>query len=434
MTRMTPAIADRPHDDAEGADDVHEAARRIARFARTADPDALWPGLTERARVAAAREIERVTRLVLAGAASVPLDPDGHHAAYALGIAGHTTGMGPLLGRWIEDGRVDAADDARAVLARHLAHGRVRAARMEREGLPALDALATAGLAPVLLKGAHTGRVYFEEPGVRRMNDVDVLVSAAGVAQAESTLLGAGFHPDGAPHRPYKRDWLAPGVDPGVFSVERNDARSRWALELHASLDRVHHPGAVARLDALRDDTVWLVVAGRPLRGLGAVPLLLTLACHCAQELDGSRLLRLVELVRVIRAERAAGRLAWDDVLARLRRTGAARFAHPAFALAEQLAPGTVDVRVLALGRAESTWAARHTIDRLTPAGGSLDDRGVLRQLMWTRGPVSIAQRVLRSAWPASFLRPREVPAGWRIRLRRLHAGVLSLRAPDERA
>jgi hypothetical protein len=52
---------------------------------------------------------------------------------------------------------------------------------------------------------------------------------------------------------------------------------------------------------------------------------------------------------------------------------------------------------------------------------------------MWTRGTVAVAQRVLRTLWPASFLRPQDVGDGWRARVRRLRAGALTLRAPDER-
>jgi len=49
------------------------------------------------------------------------------------------------------------------------------------------------------------------------------------------------------------------------------------------------------------------------------------------------------------------------------------------------------------------------------------------------RGPVAILQRALRTLWPAAFTRPRDVLPGWRVRLRRLLAGVLTLAAPDER-
>jgi hypothetical protein len=57
------------------------------------------------------------------------------------------------------------------------------------------------------------------------------------------------------------------------------------------------------------------------------------------------RLIRIYELATVIRAERATGRLDWNDVIAMLERTGAARFTFPALTLVEDLAPQTVDAR-----------------------------------------------------------------------------------------
>jgi hypothetical protein len=417
----------------EMIDPVDEVARRLRRFDETQNPAELWPGLTDAQRIRAAREIERVTRRVLAGDRGVRIDHDGAHEARALAIAGHTSGMGPLIGRWAEDGLVLGAPDVVAGFARHLEHARRRAVRMEAGTLPLLDALAHRGIRPLVLKGAHTARVYFEEPGVRRMNDVDLLVPLGSVADAEAALREARFVAASAALRPYKRDWIGGDVDPRLHSVEWSDARSRWMIELHASLDRAFEPGVVARLDGERHDVVPLDIAGRRVDALAPAPLLVTLACHCSQELDGSRLLRLVEMVRVIRVEQKAGRFAWDDVLALLARTDTARFTYPALALVERLAPGTIDARVLALGARTSTWAARHTVERLVPAGSSLDDRGIVRQLMWTRGPVGVGARVLRNVWPASFSRPGDVLRGWRIRLRRLRSGAMSLAAPDER-
>jgi hypothetical protein len=226
---------------------------------------------------------------------------------------------------------------------------------------------------------------------------------------------------------------MGAGVDDRVFSVEVDHERTKWTLELHASLDRLFHHGAVARLDAERSDTVPLVVQGRAVLALAPPILLLALACHCSHELHNSRLLRLVEIVRVVRAARATGALAWDPLLELMRRTKTAAYTYPAFHLAEELAPGTIDASVLSYGNRKSTWAARHTVARLAPAGGSPDHRGLIRQIMWTRGPVALAERVLRTVWPASFDRPRDVIPGWRVRLRRLRAGAVTLRAPDER-
>lgn len=410
-----------------------ELARRLEEFERTREPGTLWPGLTEAARVAAAHELERVTRLRLAGASAIQLDPARAHSPYALLVAGHTTGIGPVIGLWVERGFVVGTAERTTPFLRHLAHSRARGARMEREVLPAIDALLARGVTPVFLKGFHTSRVYFLEPGARRMSDVDMLIPPDRVAEVEDTLAALGFRPDTAALRPYKRDWIDSRIDPRHHSLELAHEASRWVLEVHASLDRLHHPGAVARLDSERGALDRLEIAGRTVNVLAPELLLVYLACHCSQELDGIRLLRLFEIVRVVRHERARHRLRWDAVLAMLERLRAAHFAYPAFALAEDLAPGTIDPRVLDVGRRASTWAARHTVPRLAPAGGSLDERGVLRQLMWTRGTVAIAQRVLRNIWPASFTKPRDVIPAWRVRLRRLRRGALSLSAPDER-
>src|SRR5262249_23768386 len=150
-----------------------------------------------------------------------------------------------------------------APFLRHLTHSRARGERMEREALPAIDAMLALGVTPVLLKGFHTSRVYFLEPGARRMSDVDMLIPPDRVEEVEQALLGAGFRPDTAALRPYKRDWIDARIDPRHHSLELAHEASRWVLELHASLDRLHHPGAVARLDAERNSLESLDVAGR---------------------------------------------------------------------------------------------------------------------------------------------------------------------------
>lgn len=303
---------------------------------------------------------------------------------------------------------------------------------MECDVLPALDAMLAHHVVPVVLKGFHTARAYFEEPGVRRMSDVDLLVAPDQVDRAESALRASGFRATGPRMTPYKQDWIGAGTEERVFSVEASDERTKWVIELHSSLDRTYHPGAVARLDSQRSRTIPFEVCNRRLLALAPPVLLLALACHCSQELGSSRLLRIVEIIRVIRTERAAGRLDWVDFLATLERTGAARYAYPALVLAEDLAPGTVDARVLALGARESTWAARHTVRRLVPAGGSIEELGLLRQIMWMRGPVAILHRAMRLIAPSSQGRPGLLPS-WRVRLRQMRAGTLSIRAPDER-
>jgi len=186
----------------------------------------------------------------------------------------------------------------------------------------------------------------------------------------------------------------------------------------------VFAPGSTAGLDALRNRVEPFDFRGRKLLALDPAAVVMMLACHCSHELDGVRLLRLFELVSAARRWFAEERLNWSEVLRILEETDAARFTYPAFFLANELAPGSIDRRVISLGRRTSTAAARHTVARLIPSGGSLDDRSVVRQLMWTTGPAAVGHRLWRAVWPT---------AGWRTRIRRLREGVVSFFAPDER-
>jgi hypothetical protein len=85
-------------------------------YQRTRDPPALWPALSEGARVGALHELECVTRAVLASARA-RVAPQEAHDSYALGIAAHTAGIGALLGRWITVGGVSTRPDVAAAHA-----------------------------------------------------------------------------------------------------------------------------------------------------------------------------------------------------------------------------------------------------------------------------------------------------------------------------
>ena len=407
---------------------------RLQAYARTGDPSTLWPGLTETARVSALHEIDRVTRAVLAGSVGVHVDPDDAHATYALLIAGHTSGTGTLLGRWIADGIAVARQDVARGFSEQLAHARRRADRMAREVAPALDALEARGVKPVALRGFHTSRVYFEEPGVRRMADIDLLVPPRLIGQAEAALRARGLSADDgrAASVQARLDWRRT-VSSEIFSVELEHERNRWNLDLHASLDRMFHPGAVARLDSEMEHVECIDIDGRSLLALRAPLLVLTLACHCSQELHANRLLRLVEIVRVIRTNRASGGLDWDEFLSMTKRTGTValrlsgvRVGRGAGTRYGGRARARGRSRCVDLGRAARGGAARS-------GWGVSDRRGAARQLMWTRGSVAVLHWLLCAVWPGGVTRPRDFLYGWRGRWRRLRDGRLSLWAPDER-
>ena len=420
-------------DDAAAGPD-RDVTDRLTRFARSRDPRALWPRLSKADLVTARRRLEAVSRGVIAGHAAVRLDAGNEHEACALGAAAFMSGVGALIGRWIEDGRVQAAPAAAAIFAEHLDHGRRRAERIERGLIPVLDAMLARGVVPVVVKGFHTARAYAEEAGVRPMSDVDLVVQPSQIDSVEAAFREAAFLPTGPRTRPYKRDWMAAGVDRRVFSVDHVDARSPWRVEVHESLDRDFRARRFARLDSERDGVAPFVVAGRALLAPAQPLLLLTLACQISSELDVMRLMRVIDLVRVIKADRANGKLEWEAVLDAFRRTGVARYAFPGLALAEDLVPGTVDERVLQMAHGASTVASRYTVARLRPAATWTDQRDLMSLCMWADNPLEVGV-TLGAAIARSVSRgPTAAFAVWRAMIRRALAGDLSLRPPDEQS
>ena len=409
-----------------------EVTERLGRFTRTRDPRALWPDLTESASAEARLAIEHVVRAVLAGETHVVLDAHGKDAIYALTVAGFTMGCGPLLGRWMKDGRVQSPPAVQDVFADQLEHGRRRFERMQRGVLPAFDALLARGITPVAIKGFHLALAYHEEPGVRPMTDVDVVVPATSVADAEAALEASAFLPTSPMSRPYRRNWKAADVDPRAFSLERTDARSRWQLEVHESFNRPFPNEYYARLDSEQHRVAPIDVAGRTILAPVQPLLFLVLACHLSSELGTVRLMRLIDLVRVVRADRANGTLDWVEVMTAFQRTSAARFTYPAMAMAEDLAPGTIDLRALEVARKASTWGVRHTVKRIVPRGGSLERTSLITMFMWDTNPLDIALNAIGKLARSALRRGAGI-AEWRALLRRLRSGALSVGAPDER-
>jgi hypothetical protein len=409
-----------------------DVTERLAHYARTGNPLALWPGLTDAALAAARATIGSAVREVLAGKKAT-LEPAGS-SVYALKVAAYTSGTSALLGRWIEDGRVRASSEVRDVFAQQLDQGRKRAARIEREVMPAIDALLARGITPIALKGFHVARAFHDEPGVRPAADVDLLVPPAQIPDAESALRDAGFEPSKARKtRPYNFHWIPVGISPHSFSVEGVDERNRWEIDLHDSFERRVGAWTVS-LDPERVHVHPFVVSGRSLLAPSQPLLLLALACQLSSELKSMRLMRLVDLVLVIRSDRARGQLDWNQVMSHVSRVGCAKLAYPALTLAEQLAPGLVDSALLAqLHSASNRWI-RASVARMSPSGGSSDKTSLTDALMWARGPVDAAKILANLAVRGEPFSLRAVVKSLRVLLRRIRAGMFSVGHADETA
>ena len=86
--------------------------QRLDAFRSSTDFNDLWPDVNEGLRHAAHRKIFAVTRCVLNDTTEDRHLPAGDEGEIrALGIAGYASGMGPLLGYWIETGAITADVD-----------------------------------------------------------------------------------------------------------------------------------------------------------------------------------------------------------------------------------------------------------------------------------------------------------------------------------
>jgi hypothetical protein len=374
------------------ADGVDLDARSRA-WQRTGAAAVLWPGIDLAALNRAADAIADSAASCLDGRRSRLAQADDADAR-TIGIAALILGVGPLLGYWIERGLLDASAPVAHVLGEHLRHNRARMAGIVDGVRPALQALRAAGIQPILLKGFHTAHAYFPEAGVRPFSDVDVVVRPAEIADAERILSSLGFAP-GTTTRPYKRDWLPPGVDRRIRSLELWHAESPWSLELQSGLffADLHRYG----VDFGEPEGEPGAVAGVAVRLLPVPLRLVTTAAHCSTELQAMRLLRLIEMIFMIRAETASHAMDWAAVEDVLDRSRATRFTYPCFALIEQLAPGTIPSRLVDRARRESSRLACRIVTTLRPAtpllvgGISLAERS-----MWVSGPADCLYLIRR--------------------------------------
>lgn len=384
----------------ELAPDQVEARFQWAR--RHGHPEYLWPDVAPDSWRSALREIQRVTGAVLASGRP-HLAASGATALRALGIAGHTSGMGPLLGHWIGRGQVDADPAVRQLFQLHLRHGRLRAQRLRDVLNTVGSALAHLGIPTLAVKSAHSAVAYFPEPGARPAIDVDLVVPRGRFDDAEEALQRLGYTAGAREMRPRKTTWLPPDSSRLPRSLELLHADSQYAVDLHSSLERNFfgvrnvrptlapgHPG------------VNCPQLGPHVRVLPQPELLLFHALHASEGLHNLTLVRLVELVLIIRCDQASGSLDWGAFQALVRDREAGRFCYPALALAERLAPGTVHPGVLEELERAATPRTRRVVARLSPAEAQrLDGLWLGDSFMWCSGPIDYVRRGLHMLLPA---------------------------------
>ena len=344
----------------------------------------LWPDIDPKDQRQAAEAVVQATCLILAGEKRVTLGCDD---AKKVGLEGYLSGMGPLLGYWIETGRLTALPEVASLLRLHLFHNRRRMFRLEAVARSVAEKLSAAGIEPVFFKGMHTAFIYFPEPGVRPLSDIDIYIPPEKMLEAEQILSTLGYEREMCLRDPYMCDWTLPSVrrEPRTLTYVHCD--DPWNLDVQASLNRLLPTGEKVLLDPLLPTTsrhTWRLSASAQV--LSQPFLTLHLAAHVSHALQSATLLRLVELVLIVRADSQNGHLNWDEFLSAATNIGG-RFIYLALFFCEELAPGTIPQHVLAACRDNAPAKLCAVIEALPLAAIQPLGRHSLRErFMWARG------------------------------------------------
>jgi len=396
-------------------------ALRAGRWLRTGNPAHLWPDVSESALLAAHRAIWNATGALLRRESQVPpLDTAESGDPRTLGIAAFRAGMGALLGFWIERGQLVAAPAVVALLAEHLLHGRRRAAVLDAALVQVLAALDHWEIIPTLLKGAHTGHVHFAEAACRVGTDLDLLVDPIQLPAARGVLRSLGYREESRPRIPTRSAWYPGGSPTHPVSLELAHADNPWSVDLHCSLERRYFRGLSVSVDHTTLARRRLTIAGHTAMVLDDPHLIAHLALHGSRELGFPQVIRVVELIAVIRQASVSPRF-WPETHAYLTAQQLYRFVAPMFVLAEEAVPGIVAVPVLHGCRAALTARWRRWLDYVLAHGLSRPHQRTLdERLVWAASWPDTVKIASDLVWHGDNL-------GWRDRLRLWSEGAQAL-------
>jgi hypothetical protein len=361
-----------------------DAVRRRFQWAkRRGQPAWLWPNVKIEEWRGALGLIEEVVRKILQGEAPPALGGEEQ----AVGLACYTSGVGPLLGWWLKQGRLWASPTIASLLELHLLHNACRQERVSAVAREVVRTLSERGIAVLVLKGLHTGTDYFPDPATRPLSDVDILINPADASAAETALLQSGFVERGRNAR--ESNWAPAGMARQPRSLMLVHAEDPWSIDLHTTLDLAVGEGsplaALSKGSPMTGHSLW---TPDPCARVLDQPLLaLHLAVHASAGLHSLSLLRLIELHFVIAQDSTAELLSWDEFMRLGAQTGALGFAFPALRLCEDLVPGTIPYWVLHGCAAAAPARARRVVSKLTPATAQRVERSwVSEHYMWVQG------------------------------------------------
>ena len=399
-----------------------DVARQLQNWRRTGDPASLWPNVGPDQLRMAHSHIARVTSAVLRGAARKPTLGDAVSCHRdAMGIAAFVSGMGPLMGYWIEADVIDADEAMSGLMRLHLQHSRERSARINATFLQLLDAFNDRGIAPIALKGIYTSRSYFPEPATRPIADIDLLVEADQQSRGAEALSATGLVELGV-DAPGQTIWRLHNVPETLHSLQLEHRNNPWAVDLHTTIDKRYFRGCWASFGQhpFRSANAWNV-DGLSARVFGQPLLAAHVAQHATYTMHELRLVRLVELILVIRRDVADGTLEWNSLAALLRETGTTRFVYPALELAERIAPGLIEPAFRHELAAASTRRMQMVVEHIAASGMHMAGRGTIgERFVWARGPWEVTKNFTDLIWPPA----RSASERWQKYCKWLHMAM----------
>jgi len=212
--------------------------------------------------------------------------------------------VAPLAWRRLSDLHSDRVPDH--ILERlrpHYLRNAFRNALLFRQTAEAAGALSAEGIPVMLLKGIHLARFLYEEPALRSMADIDVMVPRDRIRDADRVLVEMGYGP-------------LPRPDINRFLLHSNhlpplEKDGGEVVEIHYDIERPNHPFSVdaaalwnrARLTTIDHERVFVPATEH---------LLITLCLHLAyhHRFGRAALKGLVDIATVIRR----GDLDWSAV------------------------------------------------------------------------------------------------------------------------
>jgi hypothetical protein len=402
-------------------------AQRLAAWQSRMSDAALWPDFDPARYEAAIVRVADATRRILAGEL-VAWDAVEEDGARHLGRAAFRLGVGPLIGWWIETGRLRTTPAAAALFAEHLAHSRRRRERLQHEAVRVIGALRTAGVEPILLKGFDSASLY-EHPAARAFQDIDLLVAPADAALAGAVLDDLGLELMSAV--PQRRTY-APVGPRGVASLELTHADTYWSLDLHSTLARTFARAIEAPVPTVEVASCGdLALPGDRVRVLPPAARLVFVAVHASESLRIVQLSHLLDVIHAARAFRQDGG-DWSALAASLRGWRGERFVLPAFVLAERFVPGTFDPAFLGALRQHVHRRLLRAAERWQPVEAARShERRIEDALMWAETPAEIARVLWRQIAPGPGAPWRQRVDFYLRRLRWLARGDIRFTRPD---